>query len=103
MRFWQKIKIFFCAALAVTAILALVATLENIGALEVRAAERDKYLLRSRGGVVCVYRLPNRREPVLVSEIKTESLSPPERAQLASGIGAADHAAALALLAQMGS
>ncbi len=103
MRFWQKAKIFFCAALAVTAILALVATLADIGALEVSAAGRDEYLLRSREGVVCVYRLPNRREPVFVSEVETGPLSPPERARLASGIGAADYAEALALLAQMGS
>lgn len=103
MHLGAKLKVFFCAALAVVAVLCLVATLADIGALDVNAAGRDEYLLRSRSGVVCMYRLPNRREPVFVSEIKTEQLSPPERARLASGIGAADYAEALALLAQMGS
>lgn len=99
----HRVKIFFCAALAVVAVLCLVATLADIGALEVSAAARSEYLLRSRDGVVCVYRLPNRREPVLVSAVETASLSPAQRAELAGGMGAADYADALALLAELGS
>lgn len=99
----HKLKVFFCAALAVVAVLCLVATLADIGALEVSASARSEYLVQSRGGVVCVYRLPNRREPVFVSDIETDSLSPDERVQTAAGIGAADYAGALALLERMGS
>lgn len=98
-----RLQIFFCALLAVTALLALVATLTDIGALGADAAARDAYLLRTHDGVVCVYRLPNRREPVYVSQLKTDSLPPGVRAQLAEGVGAADFDEALALLAQMGS
>lgn len=100
---WHKLKVFFCAALAVVAILCLVATLADIGALEVSAAAQSEYLLRSHDGVVCVYRLPNRRDPVLVSDVNTTRLTSAERTELAAGIRAADYAKALAFLDALGS
>lgn len=103
MHLGAKLKVFFCAALAVVAVLCLVATLADIGALEVNASAQSEYLLRDRGGVVCVYRLPNRRDPVLVSSTQTSSLPPGERTQACAGIHAADYAEALALLEQLGS
>lgn len=99
----QKLKVFFCAALAVVAVLCLVATLADIGALEVSASARSEYLVQSRGGELVVYRLPNRREPVFVSDVDPAALSPTERAETASGIGAADYAEALAILERLGS
>lgn len=99
----RRVKVFFCAALAMVAVLCLVATLADIGALEVSASARDEYLLRCRDGVVCVYRLPNRREPVLISDVRSASLPPTQRAELTAGVGAADYAEALALLETLGS
>ena len=99
----QRLKVLFCALLAVVAVLCLVATLADIGALDAAAGGREEYLLRSRDGHICVYRLPDSRTPVLVSDVRTDSLPASERARFADGVGAQDYAAALALLADMGS
>lgn len=98
----RRIQVFFCALLATVAVLCLVATLSNIGALGA-GHTRDEYLLQSRDGVVCLYRLPDRRTPVVVSDVKTAALSLSEQLDLSAGIGAADYAEALALLGSMGS
>lgn len=95
-----RVRVLLCAVLAAAALLFLVATLADIGVLGGQSAAG--YLLKSRAGVVCLYRLPNRREPVLVSPVRADSLAPGLQRELASGVAAADYAQALALLRQMG-
>ncbi len=98
----QRLKVMFCALLAVVAVLCLVATLADIGALDAAAGERVAYLLRSDNGRVCVYRLPDSRTPVLLSDVWEDALPAGEQARYAVGVGAADYAEALALLAALG-
>lgn len=96
----RRIQVFFCALLAAVAVLCLVATLTSIGAL---GAAEAQYLLKSCDGTVCLYRLPNRRTPVLISQVQAADLPAADQLALASGIGAADYADALAQLEKMGS
>lgn len=94
----RRIQVFFCALLAAVAVLCLVATLTSIGAL---GADNAQYLLKNCDGMVCLYRLPNRRTPVLISQIQTADLPSAEQLALASGIGVADYTEALARLDKM--
>lgn len=99
----RRLKWMFCALLAAAALLCLVATMADIGVLQTMARGREEYMLRQSGGYVCVYRLPNTRTPLFVTDISAQSLPAAKRAELAMGIGAADYGEMRTMLDNLGS
>ena len=99
----NKIKVMLCAVLAVAAVLSLLATLAGIGALDVSAAAEGQYLLCQREGYVAVFCLPERSEPMTVTDIRVATLPAADRKALAAGIPAGDPEELLALLEDLSS
>lgn len=99
----SRMKVMFCAVLAVVAALSLMATLASIGALDVSAAEEGQFLVCQREGYVAVFRLPERTEPMTVTDIRVSTLPAADRKALTAGIPAKDSEELLALLEDLSS
>lgn len=97
----SSVKWMLCAVMVVAAVLSLLATLADLGALDAWAAE--PYLLREERGWVAVFGPEEDEEPVMVTQIRTATLPRADRLALQEGIAAKNRKELLALLEDLGS
>ncbi len=85
-------KLIFCAALLLLAVWSLTSVLGQIGVLpaSARPEAEDTYLLREYEGYVAVWYPAGAEHPAMITETRTDSLPPSDRAALRAGIPAAD-------------
>lgn len=99
----EKMKIMLCAVLTVTALLCLLATLADMGALEARAKAPAEYLLREQNGYVAVVNCAEQTQSLKLTEIRVATLPPADRRALARGLEVRDEEELLERLEDLGS
>lgn len=99
----QALKIMLCVILAASALLCLLGTLAELGALDARAEAESAYLLRAEDGLVAVFGGSGQGEALTVTDIRVDTLPLRDRQALQSGIPAKDRQELLSLLEDLGS